>query len=164
MKGFAGGYSFKKRRVSAATEALFKQYHVNNVESKNPQIMKALFFTLLSAIILSSCSRPSKDLATVEIGMTKEQVTGIVGEPVKKNVINNTEIWDYPDSNRTVVFRMDTVYSIMTSARARLDSINIWMDSTNSKVKEGFNNIGDKIGNTVDKIEDRADRDTSKVQ
>lgn len=126
--------------------------------------MKSTFFIFLLAIIFSSCSRPQKDLATVEIGMTKAEVTEIVGEPKKKNVINKTEIWDYPDSNRTIVFRMDTVYSIMTSARARLDSISIWMDSTNTKVKKGFGKIGDKLENAGDKIQDKVKRDTSKAE
>ena len=123
--------------------------------------MKTVFFTLIAAIIISSCSRPSKDLATVEIGMTKAEVTGIVGEPKKKNVVNETEIWDYPDSNRTVVFRMDTVYSIMTSARARLDSMSVWMDSTNNKVKKSFDKVGDKLENASEKIQDKAERDSN---
>lgn len=126
--------------------------------------MKSTFFIFLLAIFFSSCSRPQKDLVTVEIGMTKAEVTEIVGEPKKKNVINKTEIWDYPDSNRTIVFRMDTVYSIMTSARARLDSISIWMDSTNTKVKKGFGKIGDKLEDAGDKIQDKVKRDTSKAE
>ena len=126
--------------------------------------MKSTFLIFFSAIILSSCSRPAKDLATVEIGMTKTEVTQIVGEPKKKNVINKTEIWDYPDSNRTIVFRMDTVYSIMTSARARLDSINIWMDSTNTKVKKGFGKIGDKLENAGEKIQKKVKRDSSQAE
>lgn len=126
--------------------------------------MKSAFFILLSAIAISSCSRPSKDLATVEIGMTKAEVTRIVGEPKKKNVINKTEIWDYPDSNRTIVFRMDTVYSIMTSARARLDSISIWMDSTNTKVKKSFGKIGDKLEDAGEKIKEKTKRDSAKAE
>lgn len=130
--------------------------------------MKLLFLTFLSAVILSSCTRPAKDLATVEIGMTRSEVAGIVGEPEKKNVINNTEIWDYPDSSRTVVFRMDTVYSIMTTAKARLDSLNIWMDSTNNKAKQGFGKVGEqlkKAGNKLEQVgenvEDKLRRDTN---
>lgn len=130
--------------------------------------MKPLFLTFLSAVILSSCTRPAKDLATVEIGMTRTEVAGIVGEPEKKNVVNNTEIWDYPDSNRTVVFRMDTVYSIMTTAKARLDSLNIWMDSTNNKAKKGFGKVGEQLKNAGEKleevgqnVEDKLKRDTN---
>lgn len=123
--------------------------------------MKTAFFTIISAILISGCSRPSKDLATVEIGMTKAEVTGIVGEPKKKNVVNETEIWDYPDSNRTVVFRMDTVYSIMTSARARLDSVSVWMDSTNNKVKKGFDKVGDKLEDAGDKIQNKTRKDSN---
>jgi hypothetical protein len=126
--------------------------------------MKITFFILLTAITLSSCSRPAKDLATVEIGMTKTEVTGIVGEPKKKNVINETEIWDYPDSNRTIVFRMDTVYSIMTSAKARLDSINLWMDSTSTKAKKSFGKIGDKLEKAGDKIKEKTKRDSAKTE
>jgi hypothetical protein len=96
--------------------------------------------------------------------MTKAEVTGVVGEPKKKNVINNTEIWDYPDSNRTVVFRVDTVYAIMTSARARLDSVSHWMDSTNSKVKTGLGKVGDKLENAGDKIKNRVTKDSAKAE
>ena len=63
--------------------------------------------------------------------MTKQEVLGIVGEPEKKDVINKTEVWDYPDSARTIVFRADTVYSVMTSPKARLDSVASWLDTTN---------------------------------
>lgn len=123
--------------------------------------MKTLFVTLITAIILSSCGRPSKDLATVEIGMTKTEVTSIVGEPLKKNVVNETEIWDYPDSNRTVVFRKDTVYAIMTSARARVDSMEAWMDTAGTKVKKGLGKIGDKLEKAGDKIHDKVDGDST---
>lgn len=130
--------------------------------------MRPLIFSFFSLLILSSCARPNKDLATVEIGMTKTEVAGIVGEPNKKNIVNNTEIWDYPDSNRTIVFRMDTVYSIMTTAKARLDSINIWMDSTNNKAKKGFSKVGEqleKVGNKLEEagknVEDKLKRDTN---
>jgi hypothetical protein len=126
--------------------------------------MKSTFFILLAAIALGSCSRPAKDLATVKIGMTKAEVTEIVGKPRKKNVINQTEIWDYPDSNRTIVFRMDTVYSIMTSARARLDSVSVWMDSTNTKVKKSFGKIGDKLEDAGDKIKEKTKRDSAKTE
>ena len=126
--------------------------------------MRTVLFCVIAAMFLSNCTRPAKELATVEIGMTKAEVTGVVGEPKKKNVINKTEIWDYPDSNRTVVFRLDTVYAIMTSARARLDSVSVWMDSTNTKVKKGFGNIGDKLENAGDKLKTKVKRDSSKAE
>jgi hypothetical protein len=126
--------------------------------------MKSLFLALVATASISSCSQSSKDLATVEIGMTKTEVTGIVGEPKKKNVINNTEIWDFPDSNRTIVFRQDTVYSIMTSAKARIDSLGSWMDSTGSKVKTGLGKVGDKLENAGDKIQNKVKRDSTKSE
>ncbi len=115
--------------------------------------------TLLSTFI--ACNRPSKELATVEIGMTKTEVVNIVGEPPKKEVVNKTEVWDYPDSARTVVFRADTVYAIMTSPKARLDSMSRWLDTTNQKVKKGFGKVGDKLDNAADKIKDKFKKDTS---
>ncbi len=122
--------------------------------------MKPILIFATAFLLFSSCNRPSKELATVEIGMSKTEVIGIVGEPNKKNVVNKTEIWDYPDSNRTVVFRMDTVYAVMTSARARLDSVNTWMDSTNTKFKKGFGKIGEKLEDVGDKIEGKVKRDS----
>ena len=118
--------------------------------------MKTIFFSFLILILASSCSRPEKDLAAVQVGMTKAEVINMVGEPEKKSVINRTEVWVYPDSNRAVVFRADTVHSIMTSARARLDSVSIWMDSTDNKIERGFEKVGDKLENAVDKIDDKA--------
>lgn len=123
-------------------------------------------FPLYSACILglAACSRPAKDLARVEIGMTKTEVISIVGEPEKKDVINKTELWNFTDSSRTVVFRQDTVYAIMTSPKARLDSAAAWVGKTNDKVKKGFGNIGNKIENAADKIEDKFDRDSTKSE
>jgi outer membrane protein assembly factor BamE (lipoprotein component of BamABCDE complex) len=126
--------------------------------------MRNIFFALITALMISGCSRPSKDLATVKIGMTKTEVTGIVGEPNKKNIVNNTEIWDYPDSNRTIIFRKDTVYSIMTSASARLDSLDELMDSTGSKVKTGLNKVGDKLEQAGDKIKNKVSKDSLKTE
>jgi outer membrane protein assembly factor BamE (lipoprotein component of BamABCDE complex) len=124
--------------------------------------MKNVFFILITTLIVSACSRPSKDLATVEIGMTKAEVTGIVGEPKKKNVLNNTETWDYPDSSRIIIFRKDTVYSIMTSPKARIDSLDVLMDSTGSKLKKGINKVGNKLEKAGDKIRNKETKDTTK--
>lgn len=122
--------------------------------------MKSFTYSFL-ILTLAACSRPAKDLASVKIGMTREEVLGMVGEPKKKDVINKTEIWNYTDSSRTIVFRADTVYSIMTSPQARLDSMSIWLDSTNNKIKKGFNKVGDKLENVADKVEDKLDKDTT---
>jgi hypothetical protein len=129
---------------------------------KHLTLMKAYLITIISITALFACSRPTKDLASVEIGMSKSQVQAIVGEPEKKDVINKTEVWNFTDSSRTVVFRADTVYAIMTSPQARLDSIASWVGKTNEKVKKGFGNIGDKIENAADKVEDKLDKDSTK--
>jgi hypothetical protein len=59
---------------------------------------------------------------------------------------------------------MDTVYAIMTSPQARLDSMSAWMDSTNNKVKKSLNKVGNKIENTIDKIQDEAQVDSAKSE
>ena len=111
---------------------------------------------MLTVLIAGSCTRPSKDLAAVEIGMSKTEVSAAIGEPKTKNVVNNTEIWDYTDSGRTVVFRRDTVYSVMTSPRARLDSMKEWVDSADNKTKKVFGKVGEKLEKAGDKLKDAA--------
>ncbi|WP_207426395.1 hypothetical protein [Pedobacter sp. SYSU D00535] len=123
--------------------------------------MKNFAILMFGLLLSSACSRPSKDLASVEIGMTKDEVVQMLGEPKKKDVVNQTELWNFTDSGRTIVFRADTVYAIMTSPRARMDSVAQLLDSADQKVKKGFNNVGDKIENVADKIGDKLDRDTT---
>ena len=139
------------------------------IHTSSPQIMKKISFALIIAIAAGSCTQPSKDLANVEIGMSKTEVSEAIGEPKTKNVVNNTEVWDYADSARTVVFRKDTVYSIMTSPKARLDSMKVWVDSADTKTKKVFGKVGeklkkagDKLQNAAGKVEGKAKEDTSK--
>jgi outer membrane protein assembly factor BamE (lipoprotein component of BamABCDE complex) len=124
--------------------------------------MKTICSIACSILLLAACSKGAKTLSSVQTGMTKNEVIGIVGDPAKKNVVNKTEIWDYPDSNRTIIFRMDTVYRIVTSAEARVDSIGQWLDHTDDKVKQGLGNAGEKIGNAADKVKDKLKRDSTK--
>lgn len=120
--------------------------------------MKKIFALLLATAAFAACTNRPKDLSTVTIGMTKTEVTAIVGEPVKKNILNSTEIWDYPDSSRTIVFRKDTVYTIMTSRKARMDSIAIWVDTADNRLERGLDKAGQAIEKAGEKIEDAADR------
>jgi len=126
--------------------------------------MKRLPLYYIAILSLAACSRPAKDLGSVEIGMTKDEVTSIVGQPEKKDVINKTELWNFTDSSRTVVFRSDTVYAIVTSPKARLDSIAVWVGKTNNKVKKGFGNIGEKIEKAAGNVERKLKRDSSKSE
>lgn len=112
---------------------------------------------LILAAVAGSCNRRPKDLATLERGMTRTEVLAIVGEPQKKDVINSTEIWVYPDSARTVVFRKDTVYTILTTTQARLDSMASWIGKTDGKLEKGFKKAGAKLDSAVKKIGDKLD-------
>lgn len=120
-------------------------------------LTKSFSFLFGLSFLIASCGQSPKTLSGVQTGMSKEEVIAIVGEPKNKNVVNKTEIWDYPESDRTVVFRMDTVYTILTSAEARADSVGMWLDKTNDKVK-------DQLGNFVDKADSAGDRITDKLR
>ncbi|WP_374164450.1 outer membrane protein assembly factor BamE [Arcticibacter sp. MXS-1] len=128
-----------------------------------PNFIKPIRHTfLLLGALFAGCSNSPKKLSTVETGMTRDEVIGIVGEPKSKNVLNATEVWDYPDADRTVVFRKDTVYQIITSPQARADSIAMWMDKTDDKVKDQLSELVDKAGEAGNKISEKLKKDSTK--
>ncbi len=75
------------------------------------------------------CTTRGKDFSTVSKGMTKEEVLNTVGEPQKTEDVEFFQLWTYTEADRTVIFRKDTVYNIVTSANARVDSIKMEADS-----------------------------------
>lgn len=101
---------------------------------------------LLLAFILAACSDNSKDFSSVKVGMTNLEVLKYAGEPDKKKDIGVADLWVYEKADRTVVFRKDTVYDIITSANARIDSVKTTLD-----------NIGDKIEDEAEKAVDKID-------
>jgi hypothetical protein len=88
--------------------------------------------------------------------MTKEEVRKIVGEPARKNDIG-IQWWVYPDADRTVVFREDTVYSIITSAEARLDSIKSNLKKAGEDIDSGFKKLGRNIDSSAKKVKNNLD-------
>lgn len=108
------------------------------------EIMKVLL--VLLSFIMASCSENVKDLSSVKTGMTSQEVLKHAGEPDQKQDVGIADLWIYEKADRTVVFRKDTVYDIITSADARFDSIKTTLD-----------NIGDKIEKQADKAGDRLD-------
>lgn len=78
--------------------------------------------------------------------MSGQQVLLHAGEPDQKQDIGVADLWIYERADRTVVFRQDTVYDIITSADARIDSIKMTLD-----------NLGDKIENQAEKAVDKLD-------
>lgn len=123
-------------------------------------------FCMLSifGIFLMACHHSPKKLAVVTTGMSKGEVLGMVGEPKNKNIINETEVWDYPDSSRTIIFRMDTVYTIITSPSARADSLGKWLDKTDKKVKDQLGEVADKAGEAGKKLINKVQDDSVKVK
>lgn len=123
--------------------------------------MKKLF-TFLLPLSLLSCREAPKDFSSVSIGMTKDEVTSAVGEPTKKNELAVVDIWVYPDADRSVVFRKDTVYNIVTSSEARIDSIETSIERTGDKVGSSLNRLGDSLERTGQQIKDKFRRDTTR--
>ena len=117
--------------------------------------MYRLFF---GAVLLftSACSQNQKNFSSVKAGMSATEVLQHAGEPDKKQDIGIANLWVYESADRTVVFRKDTVYDIITSANARIDS-----------VKSTLNTIGDQIENKTEKagehIKNQAQKAGSKL-
>lgn len=129
--------------------------------------MKHLLGCLL--IILAGCSEHSKNLSKVKIGMSSREVVQNAGEPDKKQSIGVADLWTYTTADRTVVLRHDTVYSIITSANARVDSIKSSLGTFGDKVETGAEKAaaaikkeagkaGDKIDSLVDKRDNRQEK------
>lgn len=94
--------------------------------------------------------------------MSKEEVIKQVGEPTKKNDILIAEVWRYDLHDRTIVFRNGAVYDIMTSAEARIDSIESTLKETGREVKEKLRHAGDTIDSASRKIKNKIIGDSAK--
>ena len=88
--------------------------------------------------------------------MTKEEVISIVGEPVKRNDIG-IQFWVYPEADRTIVFRSDTVYSVITSAEARMDSIRNSLQKAGEDLDKGLEKIGETFDSTANRVKQSLD-------
>ena len=92
--------------------------------------------------------------------MTKDQVAAAAGEPAKKNELAVIDVWVYPQADRSVIFRKDTVYNIVTSSEARIDSVETSLERTGEKVGSGLNRLGDSLEKTGQQIKDKFRKDT----
>lgn len=116
---------------------------------------------LIICIFLFSCSRTPKDFSTVSQGMTKKEVIYTVGEPSLKKDIQVAELWTYPEYDRTIVLRADTVYDIMTSREAREDSIRASLQHLGRDIKKSAREMGNKLDSAGRHIIDKLDDDTA---
>jgi hypothetical protein len=124
-------------------------------------MMKKSIISIFILALIAGCSRAPKDFSGVRTGMTREEVVQVAGEPSKKNNIEIAELWTYTAQDRTVVFRADTVYDIITSASARTDSIRSTLGQAEDKLKSGARKLGKKVDTTFRKLEDRFKRDSN---
>lgn len=121
--------------------------------------MKITLFTLISFLLLS-CSENSKNFSSVEIGMTSEEVLKYAGQPDQKQDVGIADLWIYKEADRTVVFRKDTVYDIITSADARIDSIKTKLDDIGDKIEKHAEKAGSKLDSVSRRIKNIAADDT----
>ena len=124
--------------------------------------MKSYIMIILVLAVFASCAEKQKKFANIKTGMTKEQVLQQAGEPSKKNDILISELWIYNNEDRTVVFRRDTVYDIITSANARIDSIEGTLKKTGKAVKEKLKSAADSIDSASQKIKNKIMGDSAK--
>lgn len=106
---------------------------------------------LLLGWAFSSCSNP-KDFSSIQTGMTKSEVSTLAGQPDKHNDVGETSFWAYRDADRTVVFRSDTVYNIITSTEARMDSINQSLQEADDKIERGLEKVGNVFDSTATRV------------
>lgn len=110
--------------------------------------MKPLLLISFVLTLIYSCSNTPKELKGVRRGMTKEQVLTYGGEPTSRNNLNIADLWVYEDADRTVVFRNDTVFNIITTANARIDSIEISLKNAGDNLKNNLSSAKDSIQRT----------------
>lgn len=120
--------------------------------------MKKCLILIVSLFVLGSCADKQKEFASIQKGMNKEQVIQLAGEPTSKKDILVAEVWKYDLADRTVVFRNGNVYDIITSAEARIDSIEMTLKETGNELKETGRDIKESLEKTGDTIENRSER------
>jgi ABC-type antimicrobial peptide transport system permease subunit len=109
--------------------------------------MKQIFLGFVLITLFFSCSNTAKELNGIKKGMTKEQVLSYGGEPTSRNNLNIADLWVYEDADRTVVFRDDTVFNIITTANARIDSIELSLKKAGYKLENQFISAKDSLQN-----------------
>ncbi len=124
--------------------------------------MKKYLIILLSYVMLSSCTEKQQEFSSVKKGMTKEEVIQQVGEPTSKRDILVAEVWKYDLADRTVIFRNGSVYDIITTTEARIDSIESTLKETGKGLKEKLQQTGDTIDSAGRRLKDKIDGDSVK--
>lgn len=122
-------------------------------------IMKAPLL-LLAAALFSGCA-DSKDVTLVSKGMNKQEVTQAIGEPSKKTNIELAELWIYPELNKTIVLRADTVYDILATSTSEIDSLEESLKDLGGDIKQGVKKIGRGLDTIEDKLQGEPDTDTT---
>ena len=100
---------------------------------------------IIAVLFLSACNEQQKEFKDVTIGMTRQEVSLKAGEPSSKKNVGPIELWSYKVQNRTVVFKNDTVFNVITSSEARVDSIGISLKEAGDDLKKEADKAVGKI-------------------
>ena len=106
--------------------------------------MKQLLATLCFCSLIA-CTEKVKEFSSVKEGMPSTQVLQYAGEPDRRQDLGVAKLWVYEKADRTVVLRNDTVFDIITSADARLDSIKTTLDNVGDKIEKQAEKAGNKL-------------------
>lgn len=112
------------------------------------------------SVALIACSGNVKELSSVEVGMSSKQVLQYAGEPDKRQNLGVANLWVYEKADRTVVLRNDTVFDIITSADARIDSIKATLDSIGDTIEKQAEKAGNKLDSVSRTLKRRLRNDT----
>ena len=110
---------------------------------------------MIATLFLMACGNNPKTFENIRLGMTKADVVTEVGEPSKKNDLLMAELWVYDQYDRTLVFKSDTVSDIITSAEARVDSIENSLKDFGQDVKQKLDHTGDTIDSASLRIKNK---------
>lgn len=84
--------------------------------------MRKTLLILAAAIGLTACSK-IKSFESISKGMTKDEVTQLVGEPEEKMPMFIAEWWMYRKDNKVVVMHSDTVLRVIMDLKSVQDSM-----------------------------------------
>lgn len=127
---------------------------------KHKNNMKKYIIFLLTGILFVACAEKKTGFSNISKGMTKNEVLAQVGEPTKKSDVLVAEVWTYDADDRTIVFRNGEVYQVMTSAEARIDSIESALKETSRDVTEKLRATGDTIDSAGLRLKQKITGDT----
>ncbi len=122
-----------------------------------------ILFSIFIIILISACTEPAQKFGNVEKGMSMQEVFLNSGEPSEKNKLGKLELWVYKEADRTVIFQNDSVLTIITSAEARADSIEMAVKKAGKDLKKEIIKTGEKIDSLGEDLKETFSKDSTEI-